>query len=173
MMPKNSGYDRRYGDRPIEVVFSGNKVDLSKGMWAKKFDRYGNVLEWTSNPNEALVRHTNYNVDTGHRVIHNNKTQNLAVNTKGQQTAVWKDADGNIFSIGADLYGVGSGKTGLLSSMYGAYMDAHANPIITLSANKYTPTKTKGTQSFGSEVYSNLPHYKKGGNLLGIKSYGL
>lgn len=173
LFPKGSGYDTRYGDRPIEVTFAGNKVDLSRGKWAKSFDKHGNVTEWTTNPSEASVRHTNYNVDTGHRTSLNNKTQNLTVNTKGQQTMVWQDPDGNTFSIGGDLYGVGSGKTGLLSSMYGAYMDAHANPIITLSANKYTPTKTKGTQSFGSEVYSNLPHYRKGGKLLGVKSYGL
>lgn len=173
LFPKGSGYDTRYGDRPIEVTFAGNKVDLSRGKWAKSFDKHGNVTEWTTNPNEAHVRHTNYNVDTGHRTKLNNKTQNLTVNTKGQQTMVWQDPDGNTFSIGGDLYGVGSGKTNLLSSMYGAYMDAHANPIITLSANKYTPTKTKGTQSFGSEIFPNLPHYKKGGKLLGVKSYGL
>lgn len=173
LFPKGSGYDTRYGDRPIEVTFAGNKVDLSRGKWAKSFDKHGNVTEWTTNPNEARVRHTNYNVDTGHRTKLNNKTQNLTVNTKGQQTMVWQDPDGNTFSIGGDLYGVGSGKTNLLSSMYGAYMDAHANPIITLSANKYTPTKTKGTQSFGSEIFPNLPHYKKGGKLLGVKSYGL
>lgn len=173
LFPKGSGYDTRYGDRPIEVTFAGNKVDLSKGKWAKSFDKHGNVTEWVNNPNEASVRHTNYNVDTGHRTKLNNKTQNLTVNTKGQQTMVWQDPDGNTFSIGGDLYGVGSGKTNLLSSMYGAYMDAHANPIITLSANKYTPTKTKGTQSFGSEIFPNLPHYKKGGKLLGVKSYGL
>lgn len=85
---------------------------------------------------------------------------------------VYQDPDGNIFSIGGDLYGVGSGKTNLFSSMYGAYMDAHTNPIITLSANKYTPTKTKGTQSFGSEIFTNLPHYKQGG-VIGFNNIGL
>lgn len=166
LFPKGSGYDVRFGDRPLEVVLAGNKVDLSKGRWAKTFDRHGNVKEWTTNPSEATVRHANYNVDTGHRVKLNNKTQNLTVNTKGQQTMVWQSPEGNTFSIGGDMYGVGSGKTNLLSSIQGAYMDAYTNPIITLSANKYTPTKSHGVQSFGSEIYKNLPHYKRGGKLL-------
>ena len=41
-------------------------------------------------------------------------------------------------------------------------MDAHTNPIITVSANAYTPTQSrKGTQSFGSEVYKDVPIYAK------------
>lgn len=150
----------RYGDRPIEVVITGNKVDTSKGSWGTNFNKSGKVMSTSRNQSDAKVRPSSYNADTGVRRL-GHKTSNLAVNTKGQPAAVYIDKQGRQFSVGTDLYGVGSGKKTLFESMYGSFMDAHTNPIITVSFNKYTPTKSRmgGTQSFGTEVFKNIPIY--------------